>query len=146
MSEAPYPLAERIRGLTLKRDATYNSVGLLRERAVPVTDVTSSPGTSHPIVRTDPETGRKALFLGRRNAAYIDGLCVEDSEALLDEIWAHTTQDRFAWHYQWRVGDLLIWDNRCAMHRRDGFDAQSQRIMHRIQIMDDQPPSSGKIQ
>lgn len=141
----PPALAGRIRGLTLKHDATYNSVGLLREGAVPVTDVTSSPGTSHPIVRTHPETGRKALFLGRRNAAYINGHSVEDSEALLDEIWAHTTRDRFTWHHEWRVGDLLIWDNRCTMHRRDGFDTQSQRIMHRTQIMDDQPPSRGEI-
>ncbi len=53
--------------------------------------------------------------------------------------------DRFTWHHQWRVGDLLIWDNRCTMHRRDGFDAQSQRIMHRTRITDDQPPSRGEI-
>ena len=117
----PASLARRIEGLTLKHDATYNSVGQLRENFQDVTDVTASPGASHPIVRIHHETGRKALFLGRRNCAYVNGLSLDESEELLDALWEHVTQERFNWHHKWRLGDLVIWDNRCTMHRRDAF-------------------------
>ena len=139
----PAALARRIEGLTLKHDATYNSVGLLREGFQDVTDPTASPGASHPIVRIHPETGRKALFLGRRNCAYVNGLSLEESEELLDAIWQHVTQERFTWHHKWRLGDLVIWDNRCAMHRRDAFRDDAERIMHRTQIMDAEPAAVG---
>ena len=79
----------------------------------------SPPDAFHPIVRTHPATGRKALFLGRRPYSYIPGLSLDDSESLLDRLWAHATQDKYAWCHQWQVGDLLLWDNRSAMHRRD---------------------------
>ena len=61
------------------------------------------------MVRTHPETGKKALFLGRRINAYVIGLPVAESEELLDELWAHTTQDKFTWTQEWRVGDLVWW-------------------------------------
>jgi len=60
-------------------------------------------------------------------------LALEESEALLEEVWAHATKPEFTWHHQWKLGDVLIWDNRCAMHRRDPFDPKSRRIMHRTQ-------------
>tara|TARA_B100000900_G_C20203227_1_gene562738 strand:+ start:30 stop:242 length:213 start_codon:yes stop_codon:yes gene_type:complete len=66
------------------------------------------------------------------------GLTLANSEALLDELWAHATQPKYAWHHQWRVGDVIMWDNRCAMHRRDSFDETQRRIMHRTQIKDDE--------
>ncbi|MFQ5765326.1 MAG: TauD/TfdA dioxygenase family protein [Rhodospirillales bacterium] len=137
----PAELAGRIEGLTLKHDNTYNSVGLRREGFQEVTDVTVSPGATHPIVRVHSETGRKALFLGRRNCAYINGLTLDDSEQLLDALWDHVTEERFTWHHKWRIGDLVIWDNRCTMHRRDAFADDAERIMHRTQIMDDEPAS-----
>ncbi|HAA91475.1 MAG TPA: taurine catabolism dioxygenase TauD, partial [Rhodospirillaceae bacterium] len=93
----------------------------------------------HPIVRTHPETGRKSLFLGRRPNAYMEGLPLQDSEALLDRLWAHVIQDRFIWHHEWQVGDILLWDNRNAMHRRDPFDNATRRYMHRTQISGDVP-------
>ena len=86
------------------------------------------------MVRTDPETGRKALFLGRRPNGYVVGLEVTDSEALLDALWAHATQQRFAMCHEWQVGDLLMWNNLSVLHRRDPFDPNSRRIMHRTQI------------
>ena len=91
------------------------------------------------MVRTHPETGKKALFLGRRINAYVLGLSVEASEALLDELWSHTTQEKFTWRQDWRVGDLIWWDNRCAMHRRDAFDPASRRLMHRTQLKGTRP-------
>ena len=81
-----------------------------------------------------PETGRRCLYLGRRRNAYIEGLSLDESDALLDEIWAQATRDSLTWRHQWRVGDLVLWDNRCTMHRRDAFDPASRRVMHRTQI------------
>ncbi|HTE15904.1 MAG TPA: TauD/TfdA family dioxygenase, partial [Burkholderiales bacterium] len=69
----------------------------------------------------------------RRPYLYINGLSLEESEALLDDVWAHATQTQFTWSHQWQLGDVLIWNNRCAMHRRDAFDPKSRRIMHRTQ-------------
>jgi taurine dioxygenase len=90
-------------------------------------------------VRTHPETGRKCLFLGRRRNSYIVGLELGDSEALLDTLWAHATQSRFAFRQRWKIGDLMIWDNRCTLHRRDSFDPDARRLMHRTQIKGDRP-------
>jgi len=129
----PPALRKRIDTLTVKHDATYNSAGQLRRGYAPVTDVRTAPGPSHPLVRTHPETGREALYLGRRRNAYVDGLEVAASEELLDALWAHATQPAHAWHHEWRVGDVVVWDNRCAMHRRDPFDPQTRRVMHRVQ-------------
>ena len=67
------------------------------------------------------------------------GLSVADSEALLDALWAHATKDEFTWYQQWRAGDLILWDNRCVMHRRDAFDPATRRVMHRTQIKGDRP-------
>ncbi len=132
-------LRRRIEGRTLKHDMTYNSAGDLREGFKPVSDVREAPGPSHPIIRTHPETGCNALYLGRRPNAYINGLPVAESEELLDALWAHATQDRFTWHHEWQAGDLLIWDNRCVMHHRDPFDGGYRRVMHRIQCAGDVP-------
>src|SRR5712691_3819415 len=77
---------------------------------------------------------RKALFLGRRPSSYVVGLEVADSEALLDALWAHATQPRFAMCHAWQVGDLLMWNNLSVLHRRDAFDPDSRRVMHRTQI------------
>jgi taurine dioxygenase len=87
---------------------------------------------------TDPRTGRKALFLGRRPNAYVLGLAVPESEALLDALWAHAAQPRFAMCHVWRVGDVLMWNNLSVLHRRDPFDPRSRRIMHRSQIKGDE--------
>ncbi len=132
-------LRKRIEGKTLKHDMTYNSAGDLREGFQPISNVRDAPGPSHPIIRTHPETGCNALYLGRRPNAYINGLSVEESEALLNVLWAHATQDPFTWQHEWRVGDILIWDNRCVMHHRDPFDGGHRRVMHRIQCAGDVP-------
>jgi len=61
-------------------------------------------------------------------------VCTNAVAALLDAIWAHATQERFAWYQKWRAGDLVMWDNRSTMHRRDPFDGEARRVMHRTQI------------
>jgi taurine dioxygenase len=132
--ELPGSLQRRVDGLRLKHDGTYNSGGYVRQGVTPTGDPRTSPGTLHPLVRVHPETGRRALYLGRRRNAYIDGLSVGDSNALLDELWAYATRDSLTWRHRWEAGDLVLWDNRCTMHRRDAFDPAARRVMHRTQI------------
>ena len=135
----PDELKQRVEGLVCRHDASRNSAGELRRGFKEVTDPRETPGADHPIVRTHPETGRKALFLGRRRNAYIQGLELEESERLLDALWAHATKDEFSWYQVWRVGDLVLWDNRAVMHRRDAFDPSTRRLMHRTQMKGDRP-------
>jgi taurine dioxygenase len=99
-----------------------------------VTDPRQAPGARHELVRAHPETGRKCLFLGRRRNSAVLGLELAESDALLDALWAHATQAQFTFRQQWRAGDVLIWDNRCTLHRRDAFDPNARRLMHRTQI------------
>jgi taurine dioxygenase len=99
-----------------------------------VDDPAKSAGTYHPLVCAHPETNRRLLYLGRRRNAYIHGFSLADSESLLDELWSHTTGEEWTWRNEWRAGDLVLWDNRCTMHRRDAFDANLRRVMHRTQI------------
>ena len=136
----PEKIRRRIEGLSLKHDGTYNSGGYLRQGVTAVDDPKTSPGTYHPLVSTHPETRRRALYLGRRRNAYLGGLSLAESESLLDELWSYATRAELAWGHQWRAGDLVLWDNRCTMHRRDSFDAASRRVMHRTQIRDEVAP------
>jgi taurine dioxygenase len=138
----PDSLKRRISALTLKHDATYNSGGYVRQGVSATDDPTVSPGVYHPLVTTHPETGRHALYLGRRRNAYVGGLPLSESEALLDELWTYATRDEVTWHNQWRVGDVVLWDNRCTMHRRDPFDPDSRRILHRTQIKGRHAPTA----
>ncbi len=131
----PAELKRAVDGKSCIHDSSRNSAGELRKGFQRTTDVRQTPGAVHPLVRLHPVTGRRALFLGRRPGAYVHGLPVEESEALLDAVWAHATQERFAWYQKWRAGDLVMWDNRCVMHRRDGFDESLRRVMHRTQIV-----------
>jgi taurine dioxygenase len=136
----PAALRGRIEGMRVKHDGTYNSGGYVRQGVTPTDDPRSAPGTFHPLVCTHPESGRRGLYLGRRRNAYIEGLELAESEALLDEIWRHATREELTWYNTWRVGDLVLWDNRCTMHRRDPFDASARRVMHRTQIKGDARP------
>jgi len=136
----PGALRERISGLTLKHDATYNSGGYLRQGVAAVDDPLTSAGVYHPLVTRHPETGRRALYLGRRRNAYIGGLAREESEALLDQLWQYATRDELTWYNQWQAGDVVLWDNRSTMHRRDAFDPTSRRILHRTQIKGEARP------
>lgn len=130
----PAELKKAVEGKIAVHDASRNSAGLLRKGYKEVTDVRETVGARHPLVRADLQTGRKALFLGRRPSSYVIGLEVAESEALLDALWAHATQPRFAMCHEWRVGDLLMWNNLSVLHRRDSFDPNSRRVMHRTQI------------
>lgn len=130
----PPALLARVRDLRIKHDGTYNSGGYLRKGLAATDDPVNSVGTPHPVICAHPVTGRPMLYLGRRRNAYVMGLALEESEALLDELWRYATLPANCFAHHWRVGDLLMWDNRSTMHRRDPFDASQRRIMHRTQI------------
>jgi taurine dioxygenase len=115
-------------------DASRNSAGQLRKGYNEVCDVRETVGAKHPLIRKDARTGKSALFLGRRTNSYIVGLDVAESEALLDALWAHATEKRFTMCHEWRVGDVLMWNNLAVLHRRDPFDENARRVMHRTQI------------
>ena len=133
-SELPAAIKEKIDGKILIHDSAHNSAGMLRKGYSEVNDPTETPGARHPIVITDKSTNQKLLFLGRRPHAYIIGLEVEESENLLDEIWEHATQEKYTWTQQWEKGDLLMWKNLNVLHKRDAFDPNTRRIMHRTQL------------
>jgi len=130
----PESLRLGIEGRSAVHDATYNSAGIVRRGMKEVTDPREAPGARHPLVMVHPETGLRTLLLGRRRNSYILGLSVEESDALLDALWAHASRPEFTFCQEWKVGDVLLWDNRATLHRRDAFDAASRRRMHRTQI------------
>jgi taurine dioxygenase len=136
----PAELRRQVVGRRIKHDGTFNSAGFLRQGLVESNDPMTSPGTFHPIICRHEDTGRDVLYLGRRRNAYIEGMAVEQSEQLLDELWAFVTQPQFTYSHEWRVGDLLMWDNRSTLHRRDPFDPNARRYMLRTQIKCERPP------
>lgn len=135
----PAELKVRIAGRRANHDSSYTSAGELRRGASAPTSPDQAPGARHPVVRTHPETGRLALFLGRRRNGWIEGLPLGESEALLDRLWAECVRDEYVHVHKWRPGDLLVWDNRAVVHRRDAFDNAHRRVLLRTQVKGDQP-------
>ncbi|MCZ6643174.1 MAG: TauD/TfdA family dioxygenase [Gammaproteobacteria bacterium] len=138
----PDQLRHRVEDLTIKHDAAHTSVGRLRPGFEAFEDPREAPGAVHPIVRTHDETGKHALYLGRREWAYVPGLSLEDSEALLDELWSYAALEENVWQQQWQPDDLIIWDNRRVLHRRDDFDQNARRLMKRCQVLSRHAASS----
>jgi taurine dioxygenase len=130
----PDGLKAKVRGRRIKHDGTYNSGGYLRKGVTPSDDPHTAPGAWQPAVLAHPATGAPMLYLGRRRNSYVEGLSPAESEALLDALWAHIEREDLRYQHRWRVGDLLLWDNRSTMHRRDPFDSATRRVMHRTQI------------
>jgi taurine dioxygenase len=97
------------------------------------------PEVTHPIVRTHPETGRKALFVNEGFTASIVDVPEEESRALLARLFAHSAEPRFAYRHRWRPHDLLFWDNRCAIHLAHGCPPEMRRHMHRTTVKGDTP-------
>lgn len=134
LEDMPEDLRRRIEGRRIKHDGTYNSGGYVRAGVTATDNPIEAPGVYHPAICRHPRSGREVLYLGRRRNAHVEGLSLAESDALLDELWAHATQRKYAYAHRWRVGDLLMWDNRATLHRRDEFDAAHRRLMHRTQV------------
>jgi taurine dioxygenase len=130
----PGPLKAKLGGRRIKHDGTFNSGGYVRQGVIATDDPLAAPGAWHPAVCVHPVTGVPGLYLGRRRNSFVEGLPPVESDALLDELWDYATRSEFVYRHRWRLGDLVLWDNRSTMHRRDPFDETARRVMHRTQI------------
>ena len=94
---------------------------------------------THPLVRTHPVTGRKALYISPVYTVGIEGFTPEESQALLGFLFAHLTREEFIYRHRWTEGDLLMWDNRCTMHFAEGGYDGHLRVMHRTTVQGEVP-------
>ena len=131
----PDSLRARITDLTIKHDAAHDSVGLLRPGFEAFDDPRDAPGAEHAIILNHDETGDECLYLGRRDWAYIPGLSLEDSEALLDELWRYAIPGHAVVEQNWLPGDVIVWDNRRCLHRRSSIDPSHRRLLWRCQVL-----------
>jgi taurine dioxygenase len=110
------------------------------KRAMQIITSTEAEKTyAHPLVRTHPVTGRKALFVSPTYTVGVEGLTDPETEALLGFLFAHLTQDRFIYRHRWREKMLLMWDNRCTVHYAEGGYDGHLRVMHRTTVAGDAP-------
>ena len=126
-------------GKTIKQGNIVDTAMKLRPGASLQDDIRQAPGPSHPIISTHPETGCNHLFLGRRHAAYVNGMTLDESKAFLNKLWDYGTQERFCYTHRWNKGDVVVWDNRATVHRRDGFDPDSRRVLYAAQVEGHKP-------
>jgi taurine dioxygenase len=94
--------------------------------------------SAHPVVRTHPETGRRALFMGGHVFRF-DGMTEEESKPLIDYLMAVSTRIESTCRFRWQEGSLAIWDNRCTQHLALNDYPNETRVMHRITIAGDEP-------
>lgn len=130
----PPELRDKLETLTINHDSSTTSTGAPRRGFEPISDVREAPGARHPAVLHHPGSGKKALYLGRRLNAWVVGLDVAESEALLDEVWQYCARPEHTYRHVWSEGDLVMWDNRCTMHRRDAWTPGASRTLHRAQL------------
>ncbi len=97
------------------------------------------PHFAHPVFRTHPTTGRKALYVNRLMTIAIEGLPEAESDELLNFLFAHQENPAFVYEHVWRVNDLLMWDNRCALHARTDFSNDERRLMRRVTVLGERP-------
>ena len=97
------------------------------------------PSCWHPAVRTHPATGKKALYVNRLMTIAIEGMPQEESDRLLGMLFDHQEQLQFVYEHVWRPHDLLLWDNRCALHARTDFSAAERRLLRRLTILGEKP-------
>lgn len=138
----PAELKKAIEGRAIHHQTVIDGRGDVRMGMTrPESDDPSTwPGVDHPIVRTHGETGRKAMYLGGSpRFQSVVGMPLAEGKALLAELWRHVGTPDLVWAQEWRKGDMVMWDNRCVMHRRDSFDSGTIRLMHRTAIEGERP-------
>jgi len=131
----PADVKRRIDGCRALNAYDYNNAAM--KRGTRLSD--GVPSCVHPVVRTHPATGRKALYVNRLMTMRIEGLPQPESDELLDVLFDHQERQEFIYEHVWRVGDLLIWDNRCTLHARTDFSPDQRRLMRRVTILGERP-------
>jgi len=133
----PADLKAKLEGLKARHAFTYNSQKKDENDRKKAAEDTAS--YEHPVFRTHPATGRKALYVNRLMTRYIEGLDPKESEDLLTLLFDHQEQSQFIYEHVWRPGDILMWDNRCTLHARTDFSADERRLMRRVTILGEKP-------
>ena len=100
-----------------------------------------APQWVHPVVRTHPDTGRKAIYVNRLMTLWIEGIERAESDEILDYLFAHIEKPQFVYEHVWSVGELMMWDNRCSAHARTWFSPEKRRMMRRVTVRDPYPVS-----
>ena len=131
----PADIKRRIEGRRALNAYDYDTAAT--KRGTKVAD--GVPSFAHPVVRTHPATGRKALYVNRLMTVRIEGLPEQESNELLDFLFDHQEQRQFVYEHVWRVGDIVMWDNRCTLHARTDFSADERRLMRRVTILGEKP-------
>jgi len=131
----PAEIKRRIDGRKALNAYDYDNASM--KRGTRVAD--GVPSYVHPVVRTHPATGRKALYVNRLMTVRIEDMPEAESNELLDLLFEHQEQPQFVYEHVWRVGDLLMWDNRCTLHARTDFSAGERRLMRRVTILGEKP-------
>lgn len=131
----PDEIRKKVDGRTALNTYDYGATSAGQKNATE-----GGPTAVHPVVRTIPETGRKALFVSRLMTDRIIGLTEEESRELLTRISDHCEQPQFIYCHRWKVGDIVLWDNRCSTHARMDFDGSQRRLMKRIALGDTTVP------
>lgn len=131
----PDAMKRRIEGRKALNAYDYDNASTLRGTKVRE----GIPSYWHPIVRTHPATGRKALYVNRLMTVAIEGLSEQEGNDILNALFEHQEQPQFIYEHVWRPHDLLLWDNRCALHARTDFSAAERRLMRRLTILGEKP-------
>jgi taurine dioxygenase len=131
----PVDIKRRIEGRKALNAYDYDTGATIRGTEVP----DGAPAYAHPVVRTHPATGRKALYVNRLMTRRIEGLPPQESDELLDILFDHQEQPQFIYEHVWRPGDIVMWDNRCTLHARTDFSAAERRLLRRVTIRGEKP-------
>jgi len=132
----PEEWKQRLEGLNARHKYHYGSTQKGDEKGTP-----AFGEATHPIIRTNHETGRKCLYVNRLMTDSVVGLDKLESQEILDYLFDHSERDEFVYKHQWTVGDLIIWDNRCSMHARTDFPGGERRLLFRTTVKDTQAPA-----
>jgi len=130
----PDGIKRRIEGRKALNAYDYDTAAMRRG-----TRLAEGPSYVHPVVRTHPATGRKALYVNRLMTVRIEGLPAQESDELLTTLFDHQERREFIYEHVWRAGDLLMWDNRCTLHARTDFSPNERRLMRRVTILGEKP-------
>jgi len=131
----PDGMKRRIEGRKALNAYDYDSAAMKRGTRL----AEGVPSCMHPVVRTHPATGRKALYVSRLMTVRIEGLPEPESNELLVTLFDHQERREFVYEHVWRPGDLLMWDNRCTLHARTDFSPNERRLMRRVTILGEKP-------
>jgi taurine dioxygenase len=131
----PPELKEKLKGKKALHIHEYNRA----RQAGSSGDISGIPHYFHPVLVTHPETGRKTLFIDRLMTTRIEGVSHDESDAILNQLYDIGERREFIFEHEWRLGDFLMWDNRCTIHARTDFPKEERRLLRRCTVEGETP-------